>query len=191
MKWVTGAFVLIAAVVIWAEFSVWMESTSEATHLATEPRQHGEPMQSESATPEATPALSTVAEVAERGSVPLGESGDNGQTYERLVYKGEVTILGEPADPNENIQGVDAYTGKSIILGEPSDPNESGGIEAFSQSPVQLGEYSDPSASDESDEDSFVTPVKLGEYSDPDEQFSLPSEFEGVTLGEPSEPDGP
>lgn len=191
MKWVTGAFLLIAAVIIWAEFSVWMESTSEATHLATEPRQHGEPMQSESATPEATPTLSTVAEVAERGSVRLGESADNGQPYERPVYTGEVTILGEPADPNENIQGKDTYTGKSTILGEPSDPNESGGIEAFTQSPVQLGEYSDPSASDDTDEDSFVNPVKLGEYSDPDEQFSFPSEFEGAILGEPAEPDDP
>jgi hypothetical protein len=115
-----------------------------------------------------------------------------GPVEDNPVYTGETLILGEPADPQEYLEGIDSYTGPRLILGEPSDPNESddnGG--AFSDNPIQLGDYADPLAPSASEELSVSNPIELGESVDPDIEFVFEADFKALNLGEASEPDDP
>ena len=193
MKALVWSSALVAAVLIWVQFPMWNEVPTDQADATTDTLGVPAPVELESTFTGSSAAVgSTLVETDEAAAagvmVPSGEQ----RFEEALVYKGEVIILGDPSDPEENMEGVDTYTGQRFILGEPSDPNEADdGLPSFSADPIQLGEYADPNAPSDPEEQSSVTPTELGEYEDPEAQFFFPSELKEVQLGEASEPDDP
>jgi len=191
MRWLVGAVVLTVGIFIWVGFPLWIESSNEENYSDSDSRQSVEPMISGFNDVDASLILEVKDQERDGSYPPIVGRDDQVQFNEEPVYRGPTTILGEPADPEENLQGVDTYTGPIIALGTPSDPNGDDGGEAFAEMPIQLGQYSDPSEPTDPNEESSIPSVQLGEPADPDEQFYFSPDFEPVTLGEASEPDDP
>jgi len=194
MKLLVGASLGVIAVLMLAQFSLRTEEPSRAIGVSSTALGGPAPATSERNAPDLSASSAAGdTEVAEGSAgsqkeVDLGER----QVEDKPVYTGETLVLGEPSDPEENLEGVDSYNGPRLILGEPSDPNESddnGG--GFSDNPIQLGDYADPLAPSASEEPSVSNPVELGESADPDIEFVFEADFKAVNLGEASQPDDP
>jgi len=191
MRWLVGAVVLTVGIFIWVGSPLWIESSNEENYSDSDSHHSVEPMISGFNDVDASLILEVKDQERDGSYPPNVGRDDQVQFNEEPVYRGPTTILGEPADPEENLQGVDTYTGPIIALGTPSDPNDDDGGEAFAEMPIQLGQYSDPSEPTDPNEESSIPSVQLGEPADPDEQFYFSPDFEPVTLGEASEHDDP
>jgi hypothetical protein len=194
MKLIVGVSLGVIAVLMLVQFSLRTEEPSQARGASS--ISAGGPARAalERSAPDSSAAPSIAATELAEGAAGSSKEVDLAEDLveDNLVYTGETLILGEPSDPEENLEGVDTYTGPRLILGEPSDPNESDGSEgAFSNNPIQLGEYADPLAPSDPNEQSVSNPVELGEPSDPDIEFDFEADFKALNLGEASEPDDP
>ena len=200
MKRLVGASLGVIAVLMLVQFSLTTEEPSQASGVSeTVPGSPAHAMSERDAPDLSASSAGDATEVAKGAACFSTAAGSSravdlagGLVEDKPVYTGETLILGEPADPEEYLEGVDSYTGPRLILGEPSDPNESDDSEgAFSDNPIQLGEYADPLAPSPPEEQSVSNPVELGEAVDPDIEFVFEADFKALNLGEASEPDDP
>jgi len=111
MRWLVGAVVLTVGIFIWVGSPLWIESSNEENYSDSDSRHSVEPMISGFNDVDASLILEVKDQERDGSYPPIVGRDDQGQFNEEPVYRGPTTILGEPADPEENLQGVDTYTG--------------------------------------------------------------------------------